>query len=351
MSSHAKLNARKKQKQTQKAMMYILLLLVVGGLLAFGVLLLAGRVSPEKSSLEADASGVSVSTVSRSVNEPEEENQPNNNALVKMQYQENADPMASKNGTLRLTKPHVYLRISHEQKLPLKLSAGLELSDIAYAVSDENVADVTDGIITGLQAGDCVITMAYGDEFVQLPVTIRELSVEDGCTYVDGILIANKSYGMPREYNPGMLPVTAQAFAQLKADASVEGLNLYEGSGYRDYDFQVKCYESIVSAYGKEYADTYSARPGYSEHQTGYTIDCNTINDEFGETAEGKWLAENCHKYGFIIRYPQGKEDITGYAYESWHIRYVGVENATAIYEQGLTLEEFLDVDSVYRNE
>ena len=337
-----------KPKRTPKAVMYLFLFLL-GILLIFGIVLLLNHAKEKDVALEADASGVPVSTFEDGQENAEASGNTTN--LVKKQYQENEDPMSSKNGTLRLTKPHIYLRINHEQKLPLKLSAGLEISDIVCRLSNNDVADVTDGVITGLQAGECTIVASYGGEFVQIPVTVRELEVVDGCTYVDGILIANKSYGMPREYNPGMLPITAQAFAQLKADASVEGLNIYEGSGYRDYDFQVKCYESIVSAYGKEYADTYSARPGYSEHQTGYTIDCNTINDEFGETEEGKWLADNCHKYGFIIRYPEGKEGITGYSYESWHIRYVGVENATAIYEQGLTLEEYLDVDSVYRNE
>ncbi|HAJ97819.1 MAG TPA: hypothetical protein DCO72_08810 [Ruminococcus sp.] len=341
------MGSNENRKQPRKAI-YILMLAVVGILLIFGVSLLLGRASAKKSSLEADASGVPVSGVSENF---ENEDVPNGtgSTVVKKQYQETADSMSSKNGTLRMTKPHIYLRVNHEQKLPLKLSAGVTISDITCSLSDTDVADVTDGVITGLQAGECTIVASYGSEFVQIPVTVRELAVENECTYVDGILIVNKSYGLPREYNPGMLPITAQAFAQLKADASVEGLNIYEGSGYRDYDFQVKCYESIVSAYGKEYADTYSARPGYSEHQTGYTIDCNTINDEFGETDEGKWLAENCHKYGFVIRYPQGKEDITGYAYESWHIRYVGIEHATAMYEQGLTLEEYLDVDSDYK--
>ena len=343
MASH------KKRNRPQKSV-YILMLCTVGVLLIFGVFLLTGRASSKKNTLEADASGVPVSNVSESPDDVES-SESGSSSIIKKQYLENTDSLSSKNGTLQLTKPHVYLRVNHEEELPLKLSAGIDISEVICGLTDTDVADVTNGVITGLQAGECVVVATYGDEYIQIPVTVRELEVSEGCTYVDGILIANKSYGMPREYDPGMLPITAQAFAQLKADASVEGLNIYEGSGYRDYDFQVKCYESIVSAYGKEYADTYSARPGYSEHQTGYTIDCNTINDEFGETAEGKWLAKNCHKYGFIIRYPQGKENITGYSYESWHIRYVGVENATAMYEQGLTLEEYLDVDSVYRDE
>ena len=107
----------------------------------------------------------------------------------------------------------------------------------------------------------------------------------------------------------------------------------------------------MVSGYSKEYADAYSARPGHSEHQTGYTIDCNTIDTNFGSTPEGIWLRDHCHEYGFIIRYPLGRENITGYAYEPWHIRYVGVEYATEIYEQGLTLEEYLDIDSHYPDE
>ncbi|MEE5993052.1 MAG: M15 family metallopeptidase [Oscillospiraceae bacterium] len=340
------MDSNERIKQPRKTV-YILLLIGVALLLIFGVYLLVGRANTKKNTLEADASGVAISEDLEEAETPNRSSQ----SVVKKKYQESTDSLSSKNGTIRLTQPHIYLRISHEQKLPLKLSAGVTISDLTCKVGNTDIVDVTDGVITGLEAGECNITISYGSESVQLPVTIRELNVVDECTYVDGILIANKSYGMPKEYNPGMLPVTAQAFAQLKADASVDGLNIYEGSGYRDYEFQVKCYESIVSAYGKEYADTYSARPGYSEHQTGYTIDCNTINDEFGETDEGKWLAENCHKYGFIIRYPKGKENITGYSYESWHIRYVGVEDATAMYEQGLTLEEYLDVDSVYRDE
>ena len=82
-------------------------------------------------------------------------------------------------------------------------------------------------------------------------------------------------------------------------------------------------YESYCETYGWQQADTFSARPGYSEHQTGLTIDCNTIDDAFGQTEEAVWLADHCADYGFIIRFPDGKEDITGYQYEPWHIRYV----------------------------
>jgi D-alanyl-D-alanine carboxypeptidase len=167
---------------------------------------------------------------------------------------------------------------------------------------------------------------------------------------VDDILVANKSYSLPPDYDPGLLPVTKEAFDELCAAAAAEGLNIYEGSGYRDYKFQVKVYNSMVSGYNKQYADTWSARPGHSEHQTGYTIDCNTKNEAFGNTDEGKWLAAHCHEYGFIIRYPKGKEKITGYNYESWHIRYVGREHARIIHDQDITLEEYLDIDSAYHD-
>ena len=119
-------------------------------------------------------------------------------------------------------------------------------------------------------------------------------------------------------------------------------------SAFRSYDYQNTLYNNYVSWYGKEQADTFSARAGYSEHQTGLAIDVNTIDDSFAYTPEAVWLAQHAHEYGFIIRYPKGKESITGYQYEPWHIRYLGIETATAVYNSGLTLEEYLGIDSYY---
>ena len=101
---------------------------------------------------------------------------------------------------------------------------------------------------------------------------------------------------------------------------------------------------------GKEKADTYSARAGYSEHQTGLAIDLNSIDMTFDNTDESNWLKDNCYKYGFIIRYPNDKEDITGYMYEPWHIRYVGKNLANVLYNNGdwITLEEYYGIDSKY---
>ena len=176
------------------------------------------------------------------------------------------------------------------------------------------------------------------------------IEVVDGKTYVDGILIANKTYSLPESYNPGgLLPECEEAFALMKKDASRLGLNIYISSGFRSYASQKSIYNRYVSRDGKALADTYSARPGHSEHQTGLAIDLNTITQSFGRTKEGKWVAANCHKYGFIIRYPEGKSHVTGYCFEPWHLRYVGVDTATAIAQSGLCLEEYYGITSQYK--
>lgn len=141
----------------------------------------------------------------------------------------------------------------------------------------------------------------------------------------------------------------ASGLKKLISDAGGEGLVLNPLSGYRSYNTQVSVYGSEVKAYGQAKADTESARPGTSEHQTGLAIDVGGggcgVENCFGNTAEGKWLASNAYRYGFIIRYPKDKMSITGYRYEPWHIRYVGVELATEMNKQGVsTLEEFFDL-------
>ncbi len=138
----------------------------------------------------------------------------------------------------------------------------------------------------------------------------------------------------------------ARQLAKLIADAKLAGLGVSPLSGYRSYNTQVNVYNNEVATYGAATADTQSARPGHSEHQTGLSIDIGGggcgIEDCFGNTAEGKWVAANAFKYGFIVRYVPGKETITGYRAEPWHIRYVGEELATQMNNQAvLTLEEF----------
>ena len=134
------------------------------------------------------------------------------------------------------------------------------------------------------------------------------------------------------------------------ADAASIGLNIYLSSGFRSYSDQKYIYNNYVSYDGKDVADTYSARAGHSEHQTGLAFDVNQIDDTFIGTPEAIWLSDNCWKYGFILRYPQGKTNETGYKYESWHFRYVGTELATKLYNNGdwITLENYFGITSQY---
>lgn len=138
----------------------------------------------------------------------------------------------------------------------------------------------------------------------------------------------------------------AEALERLIKDARKENLIINPLSGYRSYDTQVTVYGNEVKSYGQTVADTESARPGYSEHQTGLAIDVGGggcgIEDCFGKTAEGKWLAVNAYKYGFIIRYTSDKQQVTGYRAEPWHIRYIGTNLSSEMKKQGVTtLEEF----------
>lgn len=133
---------------------------------------------------------------------------------------------------------------------------------------------------------------------------------------------------------------------KLFADAKAQGINLQIGSGFRSYELQNTYYSNYSRVHGQEAADTFSAKPGYSEHQTGLVMDLATtdhvcyLDECFGETSAGKWLAEHAHEYGFILRYPQGKKGITDFIYEPWHFRYVGKDLAGALKQSGLTLDE-----------
>ncbi|HCU78341.1 MAG TPA: D-alanyl-D-alanine carboxypeptidase [Microbacterium sp.] len=167
-------------------------------------------------------------------------------------------------------------------------------------------------------------------------------------TYINGILIVNKSYRLPSWYGNGLTGDTLAAFERMRAEAASLGHNLWIASGFRSYATQVKVYNSYASRDGSAAADRYSARPGHSEHQSGLSFDLNTITEAFGYTPEGQWVAANAHRFGFIVRYPQGKEGVTGYIWEPWHLRYLGVDTATAVYNSGLSLEEYLGITSVY---
>lgn len=176
-------------------------------------------------------------------------------------------------------------------------------------------------------------------------------------TYIDGILIANKTYALPSNYNPGKISdETQQSFNEMASKASKDGVNIYIQSGFRSYETQAKLYNNYVKRSGQASADTFSARPGHSEHQTGLAFDvCSKqikacINSDFNNTIPANWLNDHAYEYGFILRYPKGKESITGYLYESWHYRYVGKELASKLYNNGnwITLEEYFNITSQY---
>lgn len=233
-----------------------------------------------------------------------------------------------------------------------------------WTSSNNNVATVDSvGNITGVGEGTCTIRVTSADDSslsAEVKVTVIAASSGtqqiDEVTYINGILIANKSYGLPASYNPGGLTNdTYNAFQELVQGAANDGLTIYLSSGFRSYELQDQIYNDYVRSNGQATADTFSARPGYSEHQTGLAIDVNVISDAFIGTPEAIWLEEHCIEYGFIIRYPQGKQNITGYKYEPWHIRYVGRDVAQAVHDAGvaagdpnLTLEEYLGIDSYY---
>ncbi|NMO97299.1 M15 family metallopeptidase [Paenibacillus lemnae] len=185
-------------------------------------------------------------------------------------------------------------------------------------------------------------------------------------------VIVNKERSLPDGYEPGdlvepdvtfsfegphekrmMRQEAAQALEDLFTAAQEDGMELRAVSGYRSYTRQKSVYESHVRDKGEKEAARISALPGTSEHQTGLSMDVsspsagNELSQAFGDTPEGRWLEEHASEYGFIIRYPRGREETTGYVYEPWHIRYVGEDLAADIAESGLTLEEYFDEDRI----
>lgn len=228
----------------------------------------------------------------------------------------------------------------------------LKNHDLSDFTSDEEAA--VEANIAKMQA------VLDNKETDKLETTINELAAsidlhymtdnDVAITYKKGLIIANKNNCMPSSYAPGESAQARAAFEQMAADAANEGLYLNAFSTYRSYSGQASLYDRYVAADGQEAADRYSSRPGCSEHQTGLAFDIGGSNSgawaetTFDDTDEAVWLANNAYKYGFILRYPPGKESVTGYMHESWHYRYVG-DIAKTIYDSGKTLEEYLGVE------
>lgn len=157
--------------------------------------------------------------------------------------------------------------------------------------------------------------------------------------------------GVPNEFTQPLREAAARAVETMYTDAVAQGANFGIISAYRDYGTQVSLYNRYVARDGQEAADTYSARPGHSEHQTGLAVDFDDggdcyLNACFESTAAGQWLAANAANYGFVLRYPNGQDAITGFTYEPWHFRYIGVAAAQAMRDSGtLTLEQFFGLE------
>ncbi|WP_026694929.1 M15 family metallopeptidase [Peribacillus kribbensis] len=160
----------------------------------------------------------------------------------------------------------------------------------------------------------------------------------------------NFSFGDSNEEKALMRDAAATALENMFQAAEADGIELYAVSGYRSYDRQVALLNAEIEQVGKQQAEQAVAVPGTSEHQTGLSMDISSksanllLEQTFKEKPEGKWLADHAHLYGFIMRYPKGKEGITGYEYEPWHYRYVGKKTAKIIHDKGYTLEEFFKV-------
>ena len=175
------------------------------------------------------------------------------------------------------------------------------------------------------------------------------------------LVLVNKNFKLPENYIPDDLEKidvkysnedkylrkeAKDAFEQLSKDAKNEGHQIVAVSAYRPYSYQLKLYDEYVATMGFDYAEKCSARPGHSEHQTGLAVDVMGSNldyNEFENSKEFNWMLNNAHKYGFILRYPKNKTNITGFKYEPWHYRYVGKTVAKIIYEEDITLEEYYD--------
>jgi len=188
----------------------------------------------------------------------------------------------------------------------------------------------------------------------------------DGAYYIDDYLIVNKSLPLTSDWRPPnpQYPITGEscrncidreaytAFQLMRADAAAIGLNIWIASGFRDFNLQTRLFNGNVQRHGREVAEGFSARPGHSEHQTGLAIDLNSITSEFAHTNEGRWVNENAYRYGWIIRYPNGKTHETGFIYEPWHLRFVGIPLATRLFNNGdwLTMEYYFGLESRYQD-
>lgn len=263
---------------------------------------------------------------------------------------------------LILVSGAVFLRIAHASGDTERASA---LASVPRLIEEDKGSDYT--YIPPVPAGNTVeeyaATAETEPEVTEGPfVPATEMDLDPSSVTV----FINKEYALPKDYVPKKLvtpniifnlitydertlmrPEAAEAVEQLFAAAKEDHVILYGISAYRSYQRQTSIFKNNIVKKGKTYTLRYSAVPGTSEHQTGLAIDVSAesqdfkLSNSFAKSPEGKWLAVNAHKYGYIIRYSEGNEKITGYAYEPWHIRYVGKDLAEYLYTNHMTLEEY----------
>ncbi|MBI9107131.1 MAG: M15 family metallopeptidase [Spirochaetales bacterium] len=240
---------------------------------------------------------------------------------------------------------------------------------ISPAISCTIVVSASESMLSGESAR---ITISWGGFSSESLIKIKKqpsLYIDESGVITDAEAtdaLINKNRELPSDYIPSDLvrvkvptilifeevnhlrkPASAALSSMFRAAEEEEGFILTARSGYRSYSTQVMLFDANVSTHGMEYAAKFSAKPGTSEHQSGLAMDITAeimnyqLEQSFGKTPEGRWTAQNAHRFGFIIRYPEGSEEITGYAYEPWHLRYIGEKLAAEIYHGGLTLEEY----------
>ncbi|WP_246031902.1 M15 family metallopeptidase [Salibacterium salarium] len=262
----------------------------------------------------------------------------------------------------------------------LLISAGCSTSDESEETAEQQPEDVASDAQPEEEEAEPVFeeedTQEESDESekeLESDQTVSPPAVND-----EGVLknpkavdaLVNRNYFLPGNYEPEDLSVpdvpfsfdeehpkrqireqAAKALEELFDGAKADGMQLYAISGYRSYDRQEAIFAANAAEDGEEAANQYSAQAGESEHQSGLAMDVSSqsndfaLTNEFGETPEGEWLTEHAHEYGFVIRYPEDKTDITGYQYEPWHLRYVGEDLAETLYEEDETLEEYYGTD------
>lgn len=249
---------------------------------------------------------------------------------------------------------HQKLKRSTLATLTALLAGGLALSAAGCAADDPEPAPTVTEPPTATATPEpepeppAFDTSAHSiDDPESIWVVVNKLRPLNPVEYVPDDLVypqVDNTNGQP------LREIASQATEQMVAAASADGVYLRIISAYRSYETQVSVYGGFVANQGQAYADTTSARPGHSEHQTGLTADFDaddgcTLDECFANTPSGLWLHEHAPEYGFIERYPAGKEPVTGYMPEPWHYRYVGTELALEMRDQGVTtLEEFFDL-------